>query len=77
MKFRILFVLFGLVISTTNVAQRTDTISRNLKRPPVLDLLGTKKTGDNVQNAQPLNRGNANQNVQPKTSRKTVSKSAP
>ena len=77
MKFRIIFVLFGLVISTTNVAQRTDTISRNLKRPPVLDLLGTKKTGDNVQNAQPLNRGNANQNVQPKTSRKTVSKSAP
>jgi hypothetical protein len=77
MKNRIFLVLFGLLFSTAAFAQRTDTISRNLKRPPVLDLLGSKKPGGIVQNAQPVNRGNANQTVQPTTSRKTVSKSAP
>jgi len=77
MKIRIFLVLLGLLFSTSNFAQRTDTISRNLKRPPVLDLLGSKKQGGIVQNAQPVNRGNANQTAQPTTSRKTVSKSAP
>lgn len=77
MKNRIFLVLFGLLFSTAAFAQRTDTISRNLKRPPVLDLLGSKKPGGIVQNAQPVNRGNANQTAQPTTTRKTVSKSAP
>jgi len=77
MKIRIFLVLVGLLFSTANIAQRTDTISRNLKRPPVLDLLGTKKQGGIVQNSQPLGRGSANRNAQPTTSRKTVSKSAP
>ncbi len=45
MKNRIFLVLFGLLFSTAAFAQRTDTISRNLKRPPVLDLLGSKKPG--------------------------------
>jgi len=56
--------------------QNTDTISKNYKRPPVLDLLGSKKGGV-AQNAQPIGRGNVNNQVEPKKSRKTVSKSAP
>lgn len=76
MKIRIF--LFSIVLAMGQLAsgQNTDTISKNYKRPPVLDLLGSKKAGV-AQNAQPLGRGNSNNQVEPKKSRKTVSKSAP
>jgi len=77
MKFKLSLFISALILSSAISAQRTDTISRNLKRPPVLDLLGSKKNGGLVQNSQPVNRGSNNQSAQPKKSRKTVSKSAP
>jgi len=77
MKFKLSIFISALILSSAISAQRTDTISKNLKRPPVLDLLGSKKNGGLVQNSQPVNRGSNNQSAQPKKSRKTVSKSAP
>lgn len=77
MKFKLSLFISALILSSAISAQRTDTISRNLKRPPVLDLLGSKKNGGLDQNSQPVNRGSNNQSAQPKKSRKTVSKSAP
>ena len=76
MKIRI--ILFSIILAMGQLAtgQNTDTISKNYKRPPVLDLLGSKKGGV-AQNAQPIGRGNVNNQVEPKKSRKTVSKSAP
>ena len=76
MKIRI--ILFSIILAMGHLAtgQNTDTISKNYKRPPVLDLLGSKKGGV-AQNAQPIGRGNVNNQVEPKKSRKTVSKSAP
>jgi len=76
MKIRI--ILFSIILAMGQLAtgQNTDTISKNYKRPPVLDLLGSKKGGV-AQNTQPIGRGNVNNQVEPKKSRKTVSKSAP
>ena len=76
MKIRIFLFSIMLAMGQLASGQNTDTISKNYKRPPVVDLLGSKKAGV-AQNAQPLGRGNSNNQVEPKKSQKTVSKSAP
>ena len=77
MKRFLTLLTLTLALMLSGSAQNTDTISKNLKRPPVLDLLGTNKgKALPVSNSRPI-RNNANNQVQPKKSRKTVKKSAP
>lgn len=77
MKRFLTLLTLTLALMLSGSAQNTDTISKNLKRPPVLDLLGTNKgKAIPVSSSRPI-RNNASNQVQPKKSRKTVKKSAP
>lgn len=77
MKRFLTLLTLTLALMLSGSAQNTDTISTNLKRPPVLDLLGTNKgKALPVSSSRPI-RNNASDQVQPKKSRKTVKKSAP
>lgn len=76
MKLKILIVVLNLLAIPIANGQTTDTISKNTKRPPVLDLLG-RNSGEKPQGVGKLPVNKGNQSSQPRKTKKTVTKSAP
>ena len=76
MKVKIYIVLLALLAIPIANGQTTDTISKNTKRPPVLDLLG-RNSGGKPQSVGSLPTSQGRQTTPPKKSKKTVTNSAP
>ena len=76
MKVKIYIVLLALLAIPIANGQTTDTISKNTKRPPVLDLLG-RNSGGKPQSVGTLPTRQGRQTTPPKKSKKTVTNSAP
>ena len=76
MKVKIYIILLALLAIPIANGQTTDTISKNTKRPPVLDLLG-RNSGGKPQSIGSLPTSQGRQTTPPKKTKKTVTNSAP
>jgi len=76
MRVKIYIFLLALLAVPIANGQTTDTISKNTKRPAVLDLLG-RNSGGKPQSIGSLPTSQGRQTTPPKKSKKTVTKSAP